>query len=274
MREVRFQLEKTNKMDTRLFGLSLLSAVLLVGAAGFAQDGPPDGIYIIFDGSGSMWQKLSNQTFKIETAKQVLQEFVSGDFTGFEVALRVYGHRRKADCRDSELAIPFSAPQTVISQLSSFMGEINPTGKTPITYSFREALKDFGERSGEIILISDGIETCDEDPCALMREWRETNVRIRVHVVGLGLDEKSRDTIRCISEAAGTEYYDANSAPELADGLKKIQEQAVPASFKLQGFDADGTEMKIKGACSPGTAFEHTMWRATEDTLSKRVSTI
>ncbi|MCG8607079.1 VWA domain-containing protein, partial [bacterium] len=238
-------------MRSRFFFL-LSSAFLIAGGSGLAQNEPSAGIYIIFDGSGSMWQKLPEQTFKIEAAKQVLQEFVSGDFEGFELALRVYGHRRKGDCRDSELAIPFSSPQTVISQLSSFMNNINPTGKTPITYSFRQALQDFGERSGEIILISDGIETCDEDPCALMREWRESNVRIRVHVVGLGLDEKSRDAMRCISEAAGTEYYDANSASELSDGLRRIQEQAVPASFKLKGFDADGNEMKIKGTLSQG----------------------
>ena len=56
-----------------------------------------------------------------------------------------------------------------------------------------------GERPGEIILISDGIETCDEDPCELVRSWAEKDIAIKVHVVGLGLDEKERTAMQCIA---------------------------------------------------------------------------
>ncbi len=213
----------------------------------YSQDSPPDVIYIIFDASGSMWQKLSDGSFKIETAKKVLQEFVSGDFSGYELAFRSYGHRRKGDCRDSELVVPFGKPRQVVSQLQAFMKEVNPTGKTPIHYSLQQALKDFGDRSGEIILISDGEETCDSDPCELVKSWQEKNVKIRVHVVGFGLDEKSKTAMNCISEAAGTEYHDANSAAELADGLKKIQKQAAMGALKIVGVDASGKQLVVKG---------------------------
>ncbi|MFQ5639443.1 MAG: hypothetical protein ACE5IR_15770 [bacterium] len=217
---------------------------------GFGQEKPADAIYIIFDASGSMWQKLPDGVFRIEAAKKVLQDFVGGDFSGYELAFRAYGHRRKGDCRDSELVVPFGAPEKVVTQLQKFMASVNPTGKTPINYSLRQALVDFGDRSGEIILISDGEETCDDDPCALVKAWREKNVKIRVHVVGLGLDEKSKVAMKCISDAAGTEYYDANSAPELADGLRKIQEKATMSALIIQGVDADGNKMRVEGALS------------------------
>ena len=216
---------------------------------GFCQENR-DAIYIIFDASGSMWQKLPDGSFKIAAAKQVLQDFVDGDFSGYDLAFRVYGHRRKGDCRDSELVVPFGIPEKVVSQLNVFMGNVNPTGKTPINYSLRQALQDFGDRRGEIILISDGEETCDDDPCALVKAWREKNINIRVHVVGLGLDEKSRAAMKCISEAAGTEYYDANSASELADGLKKIQKQVTMTALKINGVDASGNQQAVKGTLS------------------------
>ncbi len=229
-----------------LLQLCLFSGIFSV----FAGEKPAEAIYVILDGSGSMWQKLADGEFKIAAAKRVLNEFMQRDFEGFEMAFRAYGHRRKGDCRDSELIIPFGKSNAVIPKLTSFLKTVNPTGKTPISYSLRAALKDFGDRKGEIILISDGIETCDEDPCELVRLWREKNVQIKVHVVGLGLDEKSKNAMRCISDAAGTDYYDAGSATELAEGLKKIQERAVSAAFKLRGFDAEGNSMGIEGVLS------------------------
>ena len=229
--------------------VSLFYIFISQPATGFAQE-KPDAIYIIFDASGSMWQKLADGAFKIDVAKQVLQDFVAGDFQGYELAFRAYGHRSKGDCRDSELIVSFGAPEQVLARLKSFMGSINPMGKTPISFSLREALKDFGDRRGEIILISDGEETCDDDPCALVRAWNEQQVKIKVHVVGLGLDEKSQTAMQCISDAAGTEYRGAGSASELADGLKKIQQQTTWAGFNLVGVDEKGESIRVQGILS------------------------
>ena len=146
---------------------------------GLAQDAPPNGIYIIFDASGSMWGELPDKSRKVTVAKQVLQDFVAGDFEGYDLALRAYGHRRKGDCRDSELVVPFGPPEQAIDRVKTFAAALNPLGKTPISYSLRQALDDFGDRPGQIILISDGIETCDEDPCALVQAWREKNVQAK-----------------------------------------------------------------------------------------------
>ena len=96
---------------------------------------PDPGLYIIFDGSGSMWGKLDDDSYKINAAKSVLQDFVSRDFAGHELALRAYGHRREADCTDTELVVPFSAPATAAQRIRAFLAGINPLGRTPITRS-------------------------------------------------------------------------------------------------------------------------------------------
>ncbi len=210
-------------MKRLLYAAAAVTVVLFVPLA--SADETP-GVYVILDGSGSMWGQLPDGTHKITAAKEVVKGFAAGDYAGRELAFRVYGHRRKGDCEDSELVVPFSAPESAISEMAAFADGVNPKGKTPISRSLRAALADFGERPGEIILVSDGIETCDEDPCALVREWRATGVDIRVHVVGLGLQDKERAAMQCISDAAGTEYRDAKSADELAAGLKEIQEAA------------------------------------------------
>lgn len=207
----------------------LLLAAVIISATlctPFASAEETRGVYVILDGSGSMWGQLPDGTHKITAAREVLKGFRAEDYGGRELAFRVYGHRRKGDCMDSELVVPFSPPTEALAKMGSFAEGVNPKGKTPISRSLRAALEDFGERPGEIILVSDGIETCDEDPCALVRSWRAQNVDVRVHVVGLGLEEKERGAMQCISEAAGTEYHDARSADELAAGMKEIQQAA------------------------------------------------
>lgn len=212
--------------------------------------GTPDGIYIIFDASGSMKERLKDKSRKIDTAKKVLREFVGSDFSGYELALRVYGHRQKDDCEDSELVVPFGSPDAVVNPMKDFIGNVNALGRTPITLSLMEALKDFGDRSGEIILISDGIESCNADPCALIREWKAKNVKIKVHVVGFGLDEKSKKALSCISEAAGTVYRDAESAEKLAEELANIRNEAAAKGFFLEGYDPTGQPVKTHGILS------------------------
>ncbi len=47
-----------------VFKLLAFAYVLVLGTAS-AQQGPVDGVYIIFDGSGSMWGQLAGKVHKI-----------------------------------------------------------------------------------------------------------------------------------------------------------------------------------------------------------------
>ena len=231
-----------------LMGFLLCMPILLSYAQPTSQS--HEGIYLIFDASGSMWGKLADGSYKIHTAVQVLSDFVQGDFEGKELALRAYGHRREKDCSDSELLVPFGPPEQVIQQFQTAVKNINPKGRTPISRSLRLALEDFGDRKGDIILISDGLETCDEDPCALVKAWREKNIQIKVHVVGLGLVEKEKAAMRCLAEAGGTTYQDAASSEELIEGLNNAREESVHAALVIEGWDEKGKRQFLTGTLS------------------------
>ena len=147
--------------------------VLLVSASlpGLAQEaGSRRPLYIIFDGSNSMWGELPDASRKIEVAKEVFRDLDASLFRNRDVALRIYGHRRAGDCSDSELAVPFGAAEDALSTMADRIDGVTPRGKTPITRSLQAAQEDFGDREGDILLISDGIETCDPDPCDLVQD--------------------------------------------------------------------------------------------------------
>ena len=206
-----------------------LAALLAVPYAPALAQGPssPPPTLIIYDSSNSMWGELGEGgPRKYEAARKAVREFAEQTSQERPVGLRLYGHRRKDDCRDSSLVVPFATANA--ERIRSATENVRPTGQTPIHYSLEQALADFGDRTGDILLVTDGIESCDADPCALLSEWRERGIRIRVHIVGLGLSEREKAAMQCLSDAAGTVFRDARSAAELRDSLSAAIESTSP----------------------------------------------
>lgn len=228
----------------RIIVSSLLALALPTQAPAQSNEA---GVYVIFDASGSMWGKLPSGKRKIVAARKALNDFFADGMNDRPVALRAYGHRRKGDCADTQLIQEFSSDPEAIAKIQRFVKAVNPRGKTPISRSLKAALKDFSDRPGEIILISDGIETCDADPCALVKEWANKEIAIKVHVVGLGLSKKESSAMQCIANAAGTKFIDAQSTGELTAGLGNIKEQVIGNGFNLVATVQGGTRVKANG---------------------------
>ncbi len=235
---------------------------LFVGTAAFADEASADAtdptkVLVIYDSSNSMWGELSDKSRKYEAGRSALGAFLATEFGTHEVGFRPYGHRRKTDCRDSELLVPFSEPSVAKTKITSAIENIRPTGKTPITYSLKEGLKDLDGEPGDILLISDGIETCDIDPCELMREWRAANVNIRVHVVGVGLSELEQAAMACIADVSGGKYFDADSSDRFAEALTEAGEAIdEPVSANANPVElAQGYALRIRATDDQGRSF-------------------
>ncbi|MEP4754518.1 MAG: VWA domain-containing protein, partial [Nitratireductor sp.] len=137
---------------------------------------------IVLDASGSMWGRIDQEP-KIGIARAVLKDVLADLPSEVELGLIAYGHRRKGQCDDIELLV---APGTgSAAEIGAVADGLNPLGKTPLSASVRlaaETLK-FTEDKATVVLITDGIETCNADPCALGRELEATGVDFTAHVV-------------------------------------------------------------------------------------------
>ncbi|MEJ7717100.1 MAG: VWA domain-containing protein [Thermoleophilaceae bacterium] len=85
--------------------------------------------------------------------------------------------------------------------------------------SIEEAGRAFAGRENDVnrvVLVTDGLETCDGDPVAAARRLKESGVKVTVDVVGFDIS-KSADAegLREIAEASGGEYTDARTARDL-----------------------------------------------------------
>ncbi|WP_316364708.1 VWA domain-containing protein [Candidatus Thiodiazotropha sp. CDECU1] len=175
----------------------------------------------ILDGSGSMWGQIDNRS-KIEIAKDVMKKMVGTLSAQDQLGLLVYGHRRKGDCNDVELVYPMAGINH--SAMSQQIDAIQPKGKTPITESVEQAvdLVRTLEDEAEIVLVSDGLETCKRDPCEAVKQAKQAGVRFRLHVVGFDLKKEETAQLKCMAEAGGGRYVLAKNAHELNSGIEEV----------------------------------------------------
>ena len=204
------------------------SYILLLSAPASAGN-----LLFILDSSGSMWGKVDG-TAKIETAKITLSKLIGDIPPGTKVGLMAYGHREKKSCTDVEVLLPVghATAQSVSAQLDN----VDPKGKTPIAYALEQSAAAFvGLEKGpnNVVLISDGIETCDGDPCATAGKIAKSNINLRVHVVGFDISKKDRQQLECIAKLGKGKYFSADSTNGLAaavtEAIKVAQSEVKPA---------------------------------------------
>jgi Ca-activated chloride channel family protein len=189
----------------------------------------PDKTRILFllDGSGSMLAEWG-PTLKINVAKRFLGQFVDSLRTDpdLELALRVYGHqyhRKYQRCDDSKLEVPFGKNNH--TQLIQKLNQVNPQGTTPLAYSLEQAAGDFPEDENVrniIIIITDGIESCDGDPCQVSLELQQQNIFLRPFIIGIGMEKSFEEQFGCMGQ-----YFDAENVAGFRSALKKSIDQTL-----------------------------------------------
>ncbi|MCF8146314.1 MAG: VWA domain-containing protein [Deltaproteobacteria bacterium] len=205
-----------------LYTVVLCVAILWLSLPAHGREMPE--VMFILDASGSMWGPAGDIR-KIEAAKEVMAKVVPALPDGVGVGLTVYGHRKKDDCSDVEIMIPSGS--TDRAGLLAKVKAIRPKGMTPMAASVSMVADALKLKEGEttIILVSDGIETCDKDPCATIKGLKDSGIKFILHVVGFGVDQKGRDQLTCFSEAGGGTYFQATDAQSLLAALETVQKE-------------------------------------------------
>lgn len=206
---------------------------------GVERQGGPVNILFVLDCSYSMKEKLGGQIQKLEAAKQVLQNALARIPSDVNLGMRVFGQgfgggglsmMPGIDCRQTALLVPMGQGnrRSIIEKARN----LKPYGLTPLEYALRQAAEDdFAGVQGTktIILITDGCDTCNGDPCRFIQELPAYGIKIKVDVVGLELkhDRSARSQLNCISEGSGGKYYDANTAAELIESISNSVNKAI-----------------------------------------------
>ncbi|GHA16227.1 hypothetical protein GCM10008090_27540 [Arenicella chitinivorans] len=199
---------------------------------------------VVLDASGSMWGQVDGRP-KIELVREAFGALVDDwEAQPVDAGLIVYGHRTKGDCRDIQI---IAQPGPVdAAQLKQSVAQLNPKGKTPLGDAVRMAAEQLKltEQKATVILLSDGRETCDADPCKVGLELEETGVDFTAHVIGLDIEkEQDKRQLKCLADNTGGKYIDVHSARELNDAFS-TKSDLLSSSPRLQVL-ATATDLEI-----------------------------
>ncbi len=181
-------------------------------------------ILFILDASNSMNVDWNNNQTRMQAAKEVLIQEVEKlrGIPNLEIALRVYGHQTPVtntyqDCNDTKLEVPFGL--NTVDAIKTKVKGLQAKGSTPIARSLEAAAGDFPDTLARnfIILITDGLESCDNDPCIIARKLKDKGVKVTPFVIGLGMDLSYLDKFDCIGA-----YSDAESKESFRNVLSTI----------------------------------------------------
>lgn len=207
---------------------------------------PLTRILFVFDASQSMYGRWQSD-LKYNIARNILSKVLDSLRTmkDLEVAIRFYGHQYSYPpqvCSDSKLEVPFARDNfdRIIARLNS----ITPKGTSPIAYSLEQTVNDFPPCENcrnIIVLITDGIEECNGDPCKASETLQKSGIALRPFIIGIGTNfEKA---FNCV----GT-YFDASSENQFTQAMNVVISRALnPTTAQVNLLDANGrpTETNI-----------------------------
>lgn len=240
----------------------LLLAVLLASDALAAA---PLKMQIVLDMSGSMAAKDKGGT-RASTARTAIAKALESIPPDVPVSLRLYGHRvakeNKAEsCKDTERVVDFKPNPR--DEILAALAAAKPLGQTPIEFALRESAEDLGpagdSKNTVILLVTDGDETCDGNPEALVDELLRLGYEMRIFTVGLGVDRSTKQRLETVANKTGGTYNDAQNTAKLQQALTDAADEimrgpristlpVVPYAKDVQG------SQRLITRCEPGKA--------------------
>lgn len=204
--------------------------LLPVGALAFTFETTPSTYLIVLDTSGSMTEVVDGEV-KIDVAKDVIIDLLDNLPDEAVIGIRTF-----AGCGRSELIAPVGPIQR--QMLRAAILAIEAKGTTPLAYALEQTQADLTSIADPqlVLLISDGMETCDGDPVQAARDLMALGYDLRIHVVGFDISRNvlARDQLIEIAQATGGVYYDADNSEELREAL------SMAAPFTYTVYDSEG----------------------------------
>ena len=239
----------TSVTSLRRYSTRTLAAVISIAGVLFALLAVPQAVAedspstsVIIDASGSMLAPDAGGQTRMDAAKQATEGLLNDLPKEQRLSLLTYGtqtgsgdEEKAAGCQDVTTLVPMGGNR---AEMVSKVKGLNPRGYTPIGKSLQQAEKELpGQGARQIVLVSDGIDTCAPPPvCEVAKQIRQRGVDIVINVIGLNVDEQARSELQCVAKEGGGSYADAKDAASLKEQL------VLKSTRNLQGYKAGGEQ--------------------------------
>ena len=207
---------------------------------------------ILLDASVSMMESLEDTPkylLAVNETKKILSNFDKNKAIGLrtigvsiENAMDILSGDTEVFCKSTKLLIPIETNN--ITKINTKLDLIFPLGTTPITYSLQQAIQnDFSNSAYKhIILITDGGESCNADPCSYIKEIMSSRSDIKIDIIAIGVSGNDLNELNCLSDATSGELYNVKSPDDLPTALSKFLNNSTP----IRTYKNQNIQNKIK----------------------------
>lgn len=195
-------------MKRATYYIAIAAIMLMIGGQCAAQSVTKTRILFLVDASLSMknqWQGGNKWYTAVNTISQIADSL--NKMPNVEIGMRVFGHmyhEPDKNCRDSKLEVAIDSNNA--AKIKYKLEQITPKGITPLVYSIEKSANDFGSKPGKnfLIVVTDGEDACEGDPCAAALALQENNVVLKPFIIGMAIQPRSFDNINCIGKLTNT----------------------------------------------------------------------
>lgn len=201
---------------------------------------------ILFDASISMMQSLDGKPkylWAVDEAKNVLLNISPEK----KIGLRTIGVTMDSDltalsnlfqnpayfCQSTTLLAPIASNNK--NNIRKVLNTITPLGSTPLTYSIDTAINnDFNNNAFKhIILITDGGESCDANPCEYIRNTMKTRNDIRIDIIAIGVNDNDLTDLECLSGRTSGKIFPVNYPNDFKNAFNTLLNAEYNSSYKI-----------------------------------------
>ncbi len=219
---------------------SVFAAVLAVlGLSYPASAADSRRCILVVDSSSSMGRALEGRT-RLDVVRDAVSQLIGKWDPSIELGIVAYGHRSRGDCSDIELLVPPGYFDSATYRAA--LERLKPLGMTPLTEAVGTAADalDFTKRTGTIVLVTDGVETCGGETEDLALEFARRGAGLQVNIVALGIHEDALATFDILARQTGGTAVVVNDATSLLDALRDAVHSAEPAGSKTTAATPEG----------------------------------
>ena len=228
------------RLSFRLYSVLLMVSLGAYAELTSANENNAPALVIVLDASNSMWGQVNGKT-KIEIARTELNKLLAKPEISSQAQVMVYGSQSKSSCTDIKRLDEGADSEA----LSKAINQIRPLGRSPIGAALKQAASNI-QGQGSIVLISDGTESCDQDPCVITKELKQQQPGLKIYAVSLQTENQNQ-TLTCIAESSGTDVLSANQLDSVVP--QWLQATNSPSASSQSGDNhAPGTLQLSAGA--------------------------
>ena len=222
-------------------------------------------VAVVLDASDSMAEKdTGDGGTRMDAAKKAANETIDTLADSAQTAVIAYGSEesnapdnRDKGCQDITTLAPLGNNKP--EDLENKINELEPKGYTPIGNAIKQAADELGS-SGKrnIILVSDGIDTCAPPPvCDVAEDIAGDGIDLAIHTVGFKVDNKAQKELECISDVSGGTYTSADDTEALTEAL-------TDAAQRVAGnYESAGTPVQLADNATDGFYLGEGLYQST-----------